>query len=148
MGAERYAPRQYANAELSALAQDVRAGKYSALERALFDFLQKNLPAIESERAAWERRLKKTVEPTFAAKQLLLRTKSVDARAEIGLQYEEIRKEAWYRGDPDHNRVACEWARKHAGGWRDHYALTLALILNEREDAFLALYAGRPAPKA
>jgi hypothetical protein len=143
VGAERYA-----NPELARIAQDIRAGRYSALEQKLFQFLQKNLPAIEQERAAWERRMHKPIEPTFAAKQLILRRKSVDARAEIDLQYDEILREAWYRGDPDHNRVACEWARKHAGGWRDHYALTLALILNEREDAFLALYANHSAPKA
>jgi len=42
-----------------------------------------------------------------------------------------------------------DWARQHAKGWRNHYALTLALILDAREEAFLVLYANRPAaPKA
>jgi len=146
MGSERAFPGNYANPELAALAHDVYAGKYAALEQKLFRFLQQNLPAIERERAAWERRMKKPIEPAFAAKQFLLRRKSIDARAEIGMQYEEIRKEAWYRGEPDHDRVALDWARQHAGGWRDHYALTLALILDAREQEFLALYATHPCP--
>jgi hypothetical protein len=141
------APR-YANPELAKIAQDVAAGRYSALEQKLFQFLQKSMPAIEQERAAWERRMNKPIAPIFAAKQLILRRKSVDARVEMDLQYEEILKEAWYRGDPDHNRIAMDWARQHAKGWRDHYALTLALILDAREGQFLALYANRAAPKA
>lgn len=139
---------RYVNPELAKIARDVSAGRYSALEQKLFQFLQKNISAIEQERTAWERRMNKPIEPLFAAKQFILRRKSVDAREEIALQYEEIRKEAWYRGDPDHNRVASDWARQHAGGWRDHYALTLALILDAKEEAFLALYAKRAAPKA
>jgi hypothetical protein len=141
------APR-YANPELAKIAQDVAAGRYSALEQKLFQFLQKSMPAIEQERAAWERRMNKPIAPIFAAKQLILRRKSVDARVEMDLQYEEILKEAWYRGEPDHNRIAMDWARQHAKGWRDHYALTLALILDAQEDQFLALYANRAAPKA
>lgn len=138
----------YANPELAKIAQDVSVGRYSALEQKLFQLLQKNLPAIEQERATWERRMHKPIAPLFAAKQFILRRKSVDAREEISLQYEEILKEAWYRGDPDHNRIAINWARQHAKGWRDHYALTLALILNAREDEFLAMYASHAAPKA
>ena len=98
----------YSSKEHLEIEQEYKKGKYWRLEKKLDEFIKKDENRIEEKRQALELNLFQPVDKLLALKLLLLEHKSIDMPTEATFQTEEIEKEAWYRGEPDHNRVAID----------------------------------------
>jgi hypothetical protein len=124
---------RFENPEILKIECEYKSGMYLALEEKLSVFISKNKGLVDNLRDRF------SVDVMTALKLLLLQKKSIDARAEIGMQVAEIKREAWYRASEDYDAIAAEWAKLHAAGWREHYTLVLGYILEVRKERFLQL---------
>ncbi len=135
---KRYA--RFENPEILKIEHDYKAGKYRLLEEKLSGFVSQHKNTIELVQKRF------SADRMTALKLLLLQRKSIDARAEIGMQVEEIKKEAWYRATKDYECIAAEWAKLHAAGWREHYTLVLGYILEVKKEKFQGLLQDKEKP--
>lgn len=90
----------------------------------------------------------------LAVKFYIIRTRSINAQAEIQDQLREIEREKWIWGvhqgrPPNPNEVMSEWARRYSAGWRSHRVTTILYVFDREQEKFLALLReaeGSPEP--
>lgn len=127
--------------EFFKIEKDYKKGVYSTVEKKLYCFARKNRDKIIAEQEKMRNSKSSSMRrysenPVYALDRLLLKHKSIDIKTEISLQLDEIRKEAWYQGNLDHDLVAIDWARIYGTKWRDHYVNVLCFIVRVKEDQF------------
>ena len=123
---------RFENPEILGIEREYKAGRYSVLEDKLVKFVSNNKNLIDKMKNY-------SSDSLIALKLLLLKRKSIDMPTESRMQIEEIQKEAWYRGTNDCEKVALDWAKRHAAGWRDNYTLVLTYILEVKKEKFQQL---------
>jgi len=152
---------QYQSKELLRIEYCYKQGKYDAVEKLMYEFVEKHRADIEDicqnrsdieytktylkkkkeqmkEKGETKLRRKTPVSLIYATRLLLLERKSVSARTENAMQIEEAMKEAFIRHNPDKEQVMRDWAI-NAPGWRDHYTMVLEFILRTQEEKFLSV---------
>ncbi|MBI4450666.1 hypothetical protein HY642_01710 [Candidatus Woesearchaeota archaeon] len=132
-------PQMYTNPELHDIEQQYAQGKFSTLEGKLEAFISQHKDAILHFKDTHPYKLFRTIPPHVAAKFFILEHQSIDMRTEMSMQLEEIEKEAYIRMDADHNRVAADWAKRFAAGWRSHYVYILEVLFEKNQNKYVAL---------
>lgn len=131
--------------EIEKLHNDYCEGKFKILEMELEKFIRKHKDEINRFKEKELTNLKNGP-PTdeLALKLYILKSRSINPLEEIRLELDEIEKEIWYQGEKkngsvDRNKIAQEWCKKHAPGWRDNWILGALLVLDRNKEKFLAL---------
>ncbi|MBI4451133.1 hypothetical protein HY642_04100 [Candidatus Woesearchaeota archaeon] len=130
---------RFTTPEILEIERDFKHGKYSVLEQKLYKFVAENQRLVPEWQEKFTDQLQRPIDALKALQLFLLKEKSIDMTMEIRMQVEEMEKEAWYRGEPDHDRVAVDWSKAHAAAWRHHYALVLEFLLYVRQEKVLDL---------
>ena len=130
---------------LTDLNRDYSSGKFKQIEADLEKFFRDNKEAIKTFKDCELKRLNGVAaSDELAAKLFLLKTRTVNPLSEVKLEVEEIEKEIWYRGEKeqhpvDPNKVALEWSKQHAAGWRDKFTMTALYIFGINKDKYLEI---------
>jgi len=131
--------------ELKKLSEEFCLGRYKELEKDLEDFIRNNKDAITKFK---ETELKNTdissASNELAIKLYIIKTKTINPSAEIKKELAEIEKEIWYQGEklkapPDRNKIAQEWCRLHAPGWRDNWVFAVIYVFEHNKERYLKL---------
>jgi hypothetical protein len=73
----------------------------------------------------------------------IIQHKSINARAEIIEQKQEIEKEKWIRHQKDSSEsseeIALDWIRKYAGPWRTHRIRTILFVYEKDKHHYLSI---------
>jgi len=80
----------------------------------------------------------------LAVKLFILKTRSINPATEIKTELKEIEKEIWYQGEktkslPDRNKIAIEWCKLHAPGWRDNWVFAALYVFEHDKPYYLKL---------
>ena len=119
--------------------------KCEHLEEDLVAFIKQHRAEIKKLRDTELKRLKNTLpSDELAIKIYIIKTQSINPIDEIKLELDEIEKEVWYQGEKkggpvDRNKVAEEWCKRHAPGWRDQWVLFALLTFERHKEKYLAL---------
>jgi hypothetical protein len=75
---------------------------------------------------------------------LVIRRNGINAKNENMAQLEEMEIEKWIQNEKCPNvipfeKIAEEWAAKHAADWRDHRIMTYCFLLQRESDIFLEI---------
>lgn len=131
--------------ELKNLSEEYCLGRYAELEKDLGGFITKNKEAIHKFKAEELKNfgLAGPIDE-LAIKLFILKTRSINPATEIKTELAEIEKEIWYQGEksksePDRNKVAMEWCKTHAPGWRDNWVVAALYVFEHNKDHYIAL---------
>ncbi|MFH0888576.1 MAG: hypothetical protein V1871_05140 [Planctomycetota bacterium] len=132
--------------ELKKLSENYCLGQYKELEKDLEDFIRNNKDAIKKFK---ETELKTHLDvdlPTdeLAIKLYILKTRTINPATEIKTELAEIEKEIWIQGEkikqsPDRNKIAIEWCKSHAPGWRDNWVFAALYVFEHNKDHYIRL---------
>jgi hypothetical protein len=149
--AQRYQPNQIINksyfspSRLKQLEEEYNAGRYKELEKDLESFIIENKSFINSLRTTG---FDYIADEAFAKEQAVLlcivNSQCINLSTENRKQVEEIEKEIWIRGEkmhtaPDREKVAIEWCRLYAHGWKEHWILAAVYIFQRDKKRYLKL---------
>jgi hypothetical protein len=127
------------------LNRDYCSGRFKQIEEDLEKFFRQNKDAIKEFKLHELAKIKGlAASDELAAKLYLLKQRSINPSIELKMELEEIEKEIWYRGEKEHqcvdpNAIACEWSKKHAAGWRDHFIMTTLFIFGRNKEKYLEI---------
>ncbi|MEW6027548.1 MAG: hypothetical protein AB1599_09680 [Planctomycetota bacterium] len=129
--------------ELKKLSEEYCLGRYTELAKDLETFIRKNKEAILKFKADEVKNMGVGA-PTdeLAVKLFILKTRSINPATEIKTELAEIEKEIWYQGEktkssPDRNKVAMEWCKLHAPGWRDNWVFAALYVFEHDKPYYL-----------
>ena len=111
----------------------------------IFSFIIKNKDAIKQFKETELAKLGvKSPSYELAIKFYILKTRTINPATEIKNELEEIEKEVWYQGEkdkksPDRNKVAIEWCKQHAPGWRDNWVFAVLFAFENNKEHYLKL---------
>jgi hypothetical protein len=122
-------------------------------ERGELDHIKKDLEkfiiAHKHEIKKYKEKLKKypslaSINDEIALKLYILQHRTINPPREMQEQLEEIKKETWIEGEktkktPDEEKVAIEWAKKYAPGWRCHRVTTIIFVFEQDKKRYLSL---------
>ena len=121
----------------SSFTEEIKNQLVSCLQRNKKEFFE----FWDKEKKAWQ----KDIDAFTALKLFFLEKKTIDVRAEMFSQIEEMSKELDRRlkADPnaDPNQIKLEWTRKNAASWRAHRILEIIYVLNDNREMFLGMIA-------
>ncbi|MBI3270078.1 MAG: hypothetical protein HYZ53_13720 [Planctomycetes bacterium] len=131
--------------EFKNLDRDYRNGRFRAIEVDLENFIRKNRENIRRFQEENLRKLKSaSPSDALAIKWYIMQIQTINPVDEIKSQLDEIEKEIWYQAQQhgpglDRSRVAKEWCRRHAPGWRDHRVLAIIYVLDRNVDRYVQI---------
>jgi hypothetical protein len=132
--------------EFKKLSEECYLGRYKELEKDLEDFIRNNKETIKKFKESELENLVDTM-PTdeLAIKLYIIKTRTINPSTEIKKELEEIEKEVWYQGEKlkspaDRNKIAIEWCRVHAPGWRDNWVMTALYVFEHNKEHYLKLF--------
>jgi len=132
--------------ELKRLSENYCLGQYKELEKDLENFILKNKEAIKKFKETELEMHLDVDSPSdeLAIKLYILKTRSINPDTEIKKELVEIEKEIWIQGEklkssPDRNKVAIEWCKSHAPGWRDNWVFAALYIFEQNKGYYLRL---------
>lgn len=134
-----------AMSEIEKLEKDYQAGKFKIIEAELEKFIRSHKEEIKKFKETELSQLKKIkASDELAMKLFILKTRSINPSNEIKAELDEIEKEIWYQCEKqkkpiDRNKIAMEWCKKHAPGWRDNWILGALLVFERNKKRFLSL---------
>jgi len=131
--------------ELKKLSQEYCLGRYNELEKDLEAFITKNKEAIRKFKSDEVKDMGvDTPTDELAVKLFILKTRSINPATEIKTELKEIEKEIWYQGEktkslPDRNKIAIEWCKLHAPGWRDNWVFAALYVFEHNKAHYIKL---------
>jgi len=131
--------------ELKNLSEQYCQGEYKELQKDLENFIVKNKAAIKTFREVELKKLGvKTPTNELAIKFYILKTRTINPATEIEKELAEIEREIWYQGEklkttPDRNKVAIEWCKMHAPGWRDNWVFAALYAFENNKEHYVKL---------
>jgi hypothetical protein len=140
-------PDEYINMseELKKLSQDYCLGQYKELEKDLEDFIRNNKEAIKKFKETELKNLDvDSPSNELAIKLYILKTRTINPTTEIKKELSEIEKEIWIQGEkikssPDRNKIALEWCKLHAPGWRDNWVFAALYVFEHNKEHYIRL---------
>jgi len=131
--------------ELKKLSEEYCLGRYTELAKDLEAFIRKNKSAIKQFKAEGLKTFG-VANPSdeLAVKLFIIKTRSINPATEIKTELAEIEKEIWYQGEktksvPDRNKIAMEWCKLHAPGWRDNWVVAALYVFEHDKPYYLKL---------
>jgi hypothetical protein len=131
--------------EIDKLEKDYQSGRFKLIESQLGKFIQEHKSKIKEFKKK-ELINVKNVAPSdeLAIKLFILKSRSISPLDEIKAELDEIEKEVWYQSEKekkpvDRNKIALEWCKKHAPGWRDNWILGALLVFERNKKKFVTL---------
>ncbi|MBI4834264.1 MAG: hypothetical protein HY811_05550 [Planctomycetes bacterium] len=131
--------------EIEKLEQEYCAGKFKILESELTEFIKTHKESIKQLKDDELGNIKGIqASDELAIKLFILKSRSINPTKEIKIELDEIEKEVWYQGEKrqgqiDRNKIAEEWCKKHAAGWRDNWILGALLVFERDKQKFVNL---------
>jgi len=131
--------------EIDKLEKDYQSGRFKLIEAQLGKFIQDHKNKIKEFKKK-ELINVKNLNPSdeLAIKLFILKSRSICPLDEIKAELEEIEKEVWYQSEKqkkpvDRNKIALDWCKKHAPGWRDNWILGALLVFERNKKKFVSL---------
>jgi hypothetical protein len=131
--------------ELKKLSDDYCLGQYRDLEKDLEEFIRKNKESIRKFKETELKHLDVVTSTNeLAIKLYILKTRTINPATEIRTELAEIEKEIWIQGEkisgtPDRNKIATEWCKLHAPGWRDKWVFAALYVFEHNKDHYIRL---------
>ncbi|MFH1230551.1 MAG: hypothetical protein V1709_03550 [Planctomycetota bacterium] len=131
--------------ELRRLSDDYCLGQYTELEKDLENFILKNKEAIKKFKETELKQLDvSSPSDELAIKLYILKTRTINPATEIKKELAEIEKEIWIQGEkikgsPDRDKVAIEWCKSHAPGWRDNWVFAALYVFEHNKSHYIRL---------
>jgi len=130
--------QQYITAEFTNICKEYTEGKFSQEEKDLEVYINEHKLDVMNLKVHLEVQLHRQFDMVQVLKLYIAKTKTINAMHENKKQMDEIFKECYFRWKQtnipqDAAKVALDWARLHAPGWRDHEIHGYIFLVDQKQ---------------
>ena len=132
---------QYVTAEFTSICQEYKEGKLNQEEKDLESYVNEHKKDVLDLKLHLEVQFHRQFDVVHALKLYIAKTKTINPMHEIEKEKQEILRECYFRWKntnipQDASKVAMDWAKLHAPGWRDHEVHGYIFLVDQKPEFY------------